>query len=93
MSQCEHTGGRYSVEVCYRCMVERLRDENAELSARVAQDEALIRKIWDADAEHPCSGTCLGCGAGPDEGCIPPCRCDVGENCAAAARLNELREA
>lgn len=34
--------------------------------------------------EHPCAGSCQGCGAGPDEACLPPCRCDDGDDCAAS---------
>lgn len=37
--------------------------------------------------EHPCAAGCLGCGAAPDEPCIPPCRCDDGEDCAPAAAI------
>lgn len=36
--------------------------------------------------EHPCSGACIGCGAGEDEPCVPPCRCDEGGDYAASRR-------
>ena len=42
--------------------------------------EALIEQHqWAIDREHPCSGACLGCGAGVDESCDPDCGCDEGE--------------
>lgn len=48
---------------------------------------AWVRDLLDRchPAEHPCAGSCLGCGAGPDEACIEPCRCDEGEDCHVAA--------
>lgn len=41
--------------------------------------------------EHPCAGRCLGCGAGVDEACIPPCACDEGEDCAASLAAERAR--
>lgn len=35
-------------------------------------------------AEHPCSGHCLGCGAGSDESCSGGCECDLNHNCGGA---------
>ena len=43
--------------------------------------------------EHPCSGPCLGCGAGVDEACTPPCRCDEDVDCDAARRALAQRSA
>jgi len=49
---------------------------------------AQVREIVGiARTEHPCAGSCQGCGAGPDEACVPPCRCDEGEDCAAATAI------
>lgn len=43
--------------------------------------------------EHPCAGSCLGCGAGPDEACFDPCRCDEGNDCdAATIAINAQRK-
>lgn len=54
--------------------------------------EALIEQHqWAIDREHPCSGACLGCGAGVDESCDPDCGCHEGEmSCDTAQVLEQL---
>ena len=54
--------------------------------------EVLIEQHqWAIDREHPCSGACLGCGAGVDESCDPDCGCHEGEmGCDTAQVLEQL---
>lgn len=43
--------------------------------------------------EHPCAGSCLGCGADPESACVPPCRCDEGVDCDASRAAMAQRTA
>lgn len=64
----------------------------AEVFARDAKVREIVQGLdRGVIHEHPCAGPCLGCGAGPDESCNPPCRCDEGEDCRVAVLLEADR--
>lgn len=64
------------------------RRPNTAVSSKTEENHSAAENPDDPNpSEHPCAGACRGCGAGPDEACIPPCRCDNGEDCDEAKRI------